>query len=99
MVPVTSLLIPILVAAVIVFVASAIVHMVLPYHRGLRGILTNLVVGIGGALLGGFVGRAVGLYGSVANEASFLFAAGGALATLALFHTAWHAQRRRHTRA
>jgi hypothetical protein len=33
MVPVMSLWIPILVSAVIVFVASSIIHMVLPYHR------------------------------------------------------------------
>ena len=33
MVPLTSLLMPILLSAVIVFVASSIVHMVLPYHR------------------------------------------------------------------
>lgn len=34
MVPLMSLLIPILLSAVIVFVASSIIHMVLPYHRG-----------------------------------------------------------------
>jgi hypothetical protein len=33
MVPLTALLLPILIAAVIVFVASSLVHMVLPYHR------------------------------------------------------------------
>jgi hypothetical protein len=33
MVPLTSLLIPILLSAVLVFVASAIFHMVLPFHR------------------------------------------------------------------
>ena len=33
MVPVTSLWLPILVSAVIVFVASSIIHMVLPFHR------------------------------------------------------------------
>jgi hypothetical protein len=33
MVPLTSLLVPIVVAAVVVFVASAILHMVLPFHR------------------------------------------------------------------
>jgi hypothetical protein len=33
MVPVTSLWLPILVAAVLVFVASSIIHMVLPFHR------------------------------------------------------------------
>lgn len=33
MVSLTSLWLPILVSAVIVFVASSIIHMVLPYHR------------------------------------------------------------------
>jgi len=33
MVPITALWLPILLAAVIVFVASSIMHMVLPYHR------------------------------------------------------------------
>lgn len=33
MVPITSLLVPILVAAVLVFVASFVVHMLLPYHH------------------------------------------------------------------
>ena len=33
MVPLVSLWMPVLVSAVIVFVASAIIHMVLPYHR------------------------------------------------------------------
>jgi hypothetical protein len=34
MVPLTELWLPILLSAVIVFVASSIMHMVLPYHRG-----------------------------------------------------------------
>ena len=34
MVPLTTLWLPILVSAVLVFVASAIVHMVLPFHKG-----------------------------------------------------------------
>ena len=33
MVPITSLLLPVLLAAVLVFVASSIIHMLLPYHR------------------------------------------------------------------
>ena len=33
MVPVMSLWLPILLSAVVVFVASSIIHMVLPYHR------------------------------------------------------------------
>ena len=34
MVPLTALWLPIVLSAVIVFVASSIMHMVLPYHRG-----------------------------------------------------------------
>ena len=34
MVPLTALWLPIILAAVIVFIASSIMHMVLPYHRG-----------------------------------------------------------------
>jgi hypothetical protein len=33
MVPITALWLPILLSAVIVFVASSILHMVLPYHK------------------------------------------------------------------
>ena len=33
MVPLTSLWLPILLSAVVVFAASSIIHMVLPYHR------------------------------------------------------------------
>ena len=33
MVPLTSLILPIVISAVVVFVASSIIHMVLPYHR------------------------------------------------------------------
>lgn len=39
MVPITSLLIPIVLSAVLVFVASSVIHMVLGYHRDdLRGV-------------------------------------------------------------
>ena len=33
MVPIMSLLVPVLLAAVLVFVASSVIHMLLPYHR------------------------------------------------------------------
>ena len=33
MVPLTSLLLPIVLSAVLVFIASSVIHMVLPYHR------------------------------------------------------------------
>ena len=33
MIPITALWLPIILSAVLVFIASAIIHMVLPYHR------------------------------------------------------------------
>ena len=41
MVPILSLWIPILVSAILVFVASNILHMVLPFHKGDYGTLPN----------------------------------------------------------
>lgn len=41
MVPLTSLVIPVVVSAVLVFVVSSIIHMVLPYHRSDYGKLPN----------------------------------------------------------
>jgi hypothetical protein len=41
MVPITSLWLPILVSAVLVFVVSSIIHMVLPYHRSDYGRLAK----------------------------------------------------------
>jgi hypothetical protein len=34
MVPLTSLILPILLAAVLVFIASSVIHMLLPFHKG-----------------------------------------------------------------
>jgi hypothetical protein len=34
MVPITSLVLPIFLSAILVFIASSIIHMVLPYHKG-----------------------------------------------------------------
>jgi uncharacterized membrane protein YeaQ/YmgE (transglycosylase-associated protein family) len=51
------------------------------------GIIITMLIGIAGAVLGGFVGRAMGLYGP--NEtASFLMSLVGAIALLALYRMA-----------
>lgn len=76
-------------------ICAGIIAMVLPYHRGLRGILTNLGIGVGGALAGGYLSRGLHLYGSVADPAGFLYAASGAFLALLVFHVVWS---RRHTR-
>ena len=49
MVPVLALWLPILVAAVIVFIASSILHMALPYHRSdYRGLWQQPQLGTSG---------------------------------------------------
>jgi uncharacterized membrane protein YeaQ/YmgE (transglycosylase-associated protein family) len=51
------------------------------------GIIITMLIGIAGAVLGGFLGRAMGLYGP--NEtASFLMSLVGAIALLALYRMA-----------
>lgn len=65
---------------------AGIVAMIQPYHRGARGVFTNLGLGVAGALAGGFLGRALRLYPHVASAESFLLAVVGALAMVAGFH-------------
>jgi uncharacterized membrane protein YeaQ/YmgE (transglycosylase-associated protein family) len=72
---------------------AAIIAMVLPFHRGVRGILTNIGVGVGGAVAGGYLARAIGLYHDSASPAGFLYAAAGAVFGLVAFHALWS---RRH---
>lgn len=75
-------------------VVAGLAAMILPYNRGVRGIATNIALGIGGALLFGFVGRLLGLY-HARDSFGFLFAAVGALTTLIVYHALWN---RHHVR-
>jgi uncharacterized membrane protein YeaQ/YmgE (transglycosylase-associated protein family) len=64
-------------------VAGIIAKLVMP-GRDPGGIIVTILLGIAGALLGGFIGRALGLYG--ANEgAGMLMSILGAVVLLALY--------------
>ena len=64
-------------------VAGVVAKLVMP-GRDPGGIIVTILLGIAGALLGGFIGRALGLYG--ANEgAGMLMSILGAVALLALY--------------
>jgi uncharacterized membrane protein YeaQ/YmgE (transglycosylase-associated protein family) len=64
-------------------VVGAIAKLLMP-GRDPGGIIVTMVLGIVGALLGGFIGRALGMYG--ANEgAGFIMALVGAVAVLAIY--------------
>jgi uncharacterized membrane protein YeaQ/YmgE (transglycosylase-associated protein family) len=64
-------------------VVGAIAKLLMP-GRDPGGIIVTMVLGIVGALLGGFVGRALGMYG--ANEsAGFIMALVGAVVVLFIY--------------
>ena len=64
-------------------IAGAIAKLVMP-GKDPGGIIVTMVLGIIGALLGGFIGRALGMYS--ANEgAGFIMALVGAVLVLAIY--------------
>jgi uncharacterized membrane protein YeaQ/YmgE (transglycosylase-associated protein family) len=64
-------------------IVGALAKLVMP-GRDPGGILVTMLLGIAGAVLGGFVGRAVGLYGE-GEAAGFFMAFLGAVVLLALY--------------
>jgi uncharacterized membrane protein YeaQ/YmgE (transglycosylase-associated protein family) len=64
-------------------IVGAIAKLVMP-GRDPGGIIVTMLLGIAGALLGGFMGRALGLYRE-GEPAGFLMALVGAVVLLALY--------------
>jgi uncharacterized membrane protein YeaQ/YmgE (transglycosylase-associated protein family) len=77
-------------------IAAGMVALIFPYHRGAKGVLTNVSLGVLGAVGGGFLGRLIGLYPRVNHTSSFLVASAGAVVLLAVFHAVWMSRHRRH---
>jgi uncharacterized membrane protein YeaQ/YmgE (transglycosylase-associated protein family) len=67
-------------------IVGALAKFIMPGRDG-GGIVLTTLLGIVGAVLGGFLGRALGLY-SADEPAGFLGALVGALIVLAIFHMA-----------
>lgn len=64
-------------------VVGVLAKLVMP-GRDPGGIIVTMLLGIAGALLGGFIGRALGFYGE-GEAAGFLMSFAGAIALLALY--------------
>jgi uncharacterized membrane protein YeaQ/YmgE (transglycosylase-associated protein family) len=64
-------------------IVGAIAKLVMP-GRDPGGIIVTMLIGIVGALIGGFVGRALGLYGPN-DAAGFLMSTLGAIVLLGLY--------------
>ena len=73
-------------------VVGAIAKLLMPGRDG-GGIIITTILGIVGALIGGFVGQAMGLYGP-GEPAGFLMALVGAVIVLSIYRVT--AGRRRH---
>jgi len=66
-------------------IVGALAKLVMP-GRDPGGIIVTMLIGIAGALLGGFIGRAAGMYGPQEN-AGFLMSFLGAVILLLLYRT------------
>ena len=75
------------------FVVGLIARALLP-GRDPMGLVATTVLGIIGAVLGAWSGRALGLYGPGQN-AGYLGATVGAVFVLLIYHNTFHKQRRR----
>jgi uncharacterized membrane protein YeaQ/YmgE (transglycosylase-associated protein family) len=64
-------------------IVGALAKLVMP-GRDPGGIIVTMLLGVAGALLGGFIGRAMGLYGP-GEAAGFLMSFAGAVILLALY--------------
>ena len=64
-------------------VVGAVAKLLMP-GRDPGGFIVTILLGIAGALLGGFVGRALGWYGE-GDAAGFLMSLVGAIALLAIY--------------
>jgi len=52
------------------------------------GFVITILLGIGGALLGGFIGRVLGIYPSYQSTGGFFMSIVGAVIILAIYHAA-----------
>jgi uncharacterized membrane protein YeaQ/YmgE (transglycosylase-associated protein family) len=73
-------------------IAGALAQLLIPGEdpggRGISGILITIVIGIGGAMIGGFIGSALGFGGVTGFDvASFLIAILGAVVLLVVWRS------------
>jgi uncharacterized membrane protein YeaQ/YmgE (transglycosylase-associated protein family) len=55
-------------------------------HREPGGWIVSLVLGVAGAFLGGFIGRALGMYDADVTTGGFLMSLVGAIVLVAIYH-------------
>ena len=68
---------------IIGLIAGALAKLIMP-GRDPGGIIVTMLLGIAGALLGGFIGRALGLYGE-GEAVGFVMSLAGAIVLLVVY--------------
>ena len=71
--------------AIIGLVAGALAKVLTPGKDG-GGILVTMVLGLAGAFLAGFIGRAMGLYNEPGAGPGLIVSTVGAIVVLAIYH-------------
>jgi|HubBroStandDraft_6_1064221.scaffolds.fasta_scaffold1446817_2 uncharacterized membrane protein YeaQ/YmgE (transglycosylase-associated protein family) len=76
-------------------VIGAVARLIVPGHEP-GGWFVSLAIGVLGAFLGGFVGRALGLYPSYQSTGGWIASLIGAIVVAAIYHAgiAWQARAR-----
>ncbi len=74
----------------------SIVAMILPFKRGMVGVVINLGVAIAAAVAGGFAGKALGLYDRLGASSSFAFAAATSIVVSLIVHALVVRRKGRH---
>ena len=74
-------------------IVGALARLIVPGHEP-GGWLTSLIIGVVGAYLGGFVGRAVGAYPSYQSTGGWIASLIGAIVVAFIYHAAvmWRAR-------
>lgn len=74
-------------------VVGALSSLLNPGQRTPSGVAVMILLGTLGALLGGFVGRALGLYPATSNFGALVMAALGSIVLLAIYHAVFASRR------
>jgi uncharacterized membrane protein YeaQ/YmgE (transglycosylase-associated protein family) len=76
------------------FIVGLIAKLLTP-GRDPGGFIVTILIGIGGSLLGGFVGRALHMYGPDRSRGGFFMSILGAVVLLAIYHAIMGGRRKR----
>ncbi len=70
-------------------IVGALARLFVPGPTDFRGCLPTMILGIVGSLVGGFIGRALGMYGDEVRAGGIFMSIIGAVIVLLIYHAAF----------